>query len=99
MMWEPFLSLEDLSFLNKDDIVKITFSPISQKHFDDPNYNYYFPSYEGKVLTSNPKTLNDLYIETADKTIINCINRAGSSAFVSAYYLVAARPMRLSDST
>jgi len=85
-MWEPFLSYSDLSFLQRGDWVKITFTPHSQKHFDDPNYEFYFPTYEGKVISSVAKTMDELLIRDSNGKTLYCINRAGTSGFPNAYY-------------
>ncbi len=85
-MWEPFISYTDFSFLKRGDYVKITFSPNSQKHFSDPNYDYYFPTYEGKIISSNIKNLEDILIKDNLGKTHQCINRAGTSGFMDAYY-------------
>lgn len=85
-MWEPFISFDDFSFLKKGDIVRITFSPRSQKYFKDDDYDFFFPTYEGKVFSSNPKNIDELLLQDKDGNIFSCINRAGSSAFMSAMY-------------
>ena len=85
-MWEPFISFENFSFLKKGDLVRITFSPRSQKYFQDDNYDYFFPTYEGKVFSSFPKNIDELLLEDENGNVFSCTNRAGTSAFMSAMY-------------
>jgi len=85
-MWESIISFEDLSFLQRGDFIKISFEPHSQKHFSDPNYDYYFPTYYGKVISSNNKKLDELLVKGKDGVTFYCTNRAGTSGFVSGRY-------------
>jgi len=94
--WEPFISYSDLSFLRRGDMIKITFTPHSQKYLAYPDYDYYFPTYEGKVISSLAKTMDDLLIKDSEGRTYYCTNRAGTSGFPSAYYY---RPKRNSSSS
>lgn len=85
-MWELLQSIDDLSFLRRGDFVKISIEPHSQKHFCDPNYEYYFPSYFGKVISSNNKEMDQLLLKGKDGKTFYCINRAGTSGFITGYY-------------
>ena len=86
-MWHLFPSYTDLSFLNTGDKVKIQFTPHSQKHFADPNYDYFFPVYEGTVVSvEDSRDIDRLLIETINHKMIYCVNRAGTSGFMTAYY-------------
>ena len=84
--WEPFISYSDLSFLRRGDLIKISFTPHSQKHFASPDYDYYFPTYEGKIMSSSAKSIDDILIKDVDGKTYYCTNRAGTSGFPSAYY-------------
>ena len=86
-MWQLFPSYSDLSFLQPGDKVKIQITPHSQKHFADPNYDYFFPEYEGIVISiDNPRDMDQILIENLDHKRVYCVNRAGTSGFVTAYY-------------
>ncbi len=84
-MWQLFDSNKDISFIREGDYVDISFTPHSQKHFMDPDYDYYFPHYQGKVLKTS-KNLDELLILDLNNELVKCINRAGTSGFITAKY-------------
>ena len=85
-MWEPIYSFDNLSYLQRGDFVKITFEPVSQKHFGCHDYDFYFPTYYGKVISSNNKGLNELLVKGKDGKTFYCTDRAGTSGFVTGYF-------------
>lgn len=85
-MWLPFISITDLSFLRRGDYVDISITPHSQKYFSDPNYDFYFPNYRGKVISSTARTLDELMIKDLSGKTIYCIDRAGTSGFITGKY-------------
>ena len=86
IVWNDFISYEDISFLNIGDLIKITFTPHSQKHFLYPDYDYYFPTYEGKLISYNPKNMDEMLILTSENEKVYCVNRCGTSGFMTAYF-------------
>jgi hypothetical protein len=73
----------DIHTIKPGDIVKVSFSPNSQKHFADPNFEYYFPTYTGIVISSNHTRLEEIILEDPDtKKTFACEDRAGTSAMV-----------------
>lgn len=63
--------------------VEISFSPNSQKHFANPDFDYWFPTYTGIVISSNHTKLDEIIIEDpVTKKTFACEDRAGTSAMV-----------------
>jgi hypothetical protein len=83
-MWQP---ITDISILQTGDYIKISFSPHSQKHFMDPQYDYYFPEYSGKIISNNAKTIDELLIVDKNNKTYYCENRCGSSGFWTGYFI------------
>ena len=73
----------DIHTIKKGDKVEVSFSPNSQKHFADPDYDYYFPTYIGIVISSNHTRLDEIILENPDtKNTFACEDRAGTSGMV-----------------
>jgi len=77
--WES-ISQSEIHTLKRGDFVDISFSPHSQKHFFDPNFNFYFPNYKGKILSSHHTTLKEILIKNENGKTHTCDDRAGTSA-------------------
>jgi len=86
-MWKQFDSVTDVSFLRKGYYVYIQFTPHSQKHFMDPNYDFYFPVYYGKIIETSAD-LDNIKIITEDNQEKFCVDRAGTSGFMIARYYI-----------
>jgi len=76
-----FISTTEIHKILLGDKIEVTFSPNSQKHFADPNYDYYFPTYTGTVISSNHTVLGEIILEDPiTKNTFRCEDRAGTSA-------------------
>ena len=73
----------EINTIKQGDEVEVSFSPNSQKHFADPDYEYYFPTYTGIVISSNHTRLDEIILEDpVTKKTFACEDRAGTSAMV-----------------
>ena len=73
----------DIHTLKPGDKIEISFSPNSQKHFADPDFDYYFPTYTGTVISSNHTELGEIILEDPiTKKQFPCEDRPGTSAQV-----------------
>ena len=77
--WES-ISQSEIHTLKRGDYVDISFFPHSQKHFFDPDYDFYFPNYKGKILSSRHTTLGEILIKNENGKTHTCDDRAGTSA-------------------
>ncbi len=76
-----FISTTEVQNLRPGDQIEVTFCPNSQKHFDDPDFDYYFPTYTGTVISSNHTKLDEIILEDPlTKKTFRCEDRAGTSA-------------------
>jgi hypothetical protein len=76
-----FISTTEIDKLRLGDKIKVTFCPNSQKHFFDPDFDYYFPTYTGTVISSNHTKLDEIILEDPiTKKTFPCEDRAGTSA-------------------
>ena len=76
-----FISTTEIPKLRPGDKIEVTFCPNSQKHFDDPDFDYYFPTYTGTVISSNHTVLGEIILEDPlTKKTFPCEDRAGTSA-------------------
>lgn len=76
-----FILTTEVNKLLRGDKIEVTFCPNSQKHFDDPDFEYYFPTYTGTVISSNHTVLNEIILENPiTKKTFRCEDRAGTSA-------------------
>jgi hypothetical protein len=76
-----FISTTEVHNLRPGDQIEVTFSPNSQKHFGDPDFDYYFPTYTGTVISSNHTKLDEIILEDPlTKKTFPCEDRAGTSA-------------------
>lgn len=82
-----WISIEenDVKNLKRGDKIKVKSFPYSQKYLDMIDYDYYFPNYEGKIISSNHNSIYDLLIKVNHKTI-QFENPAGTSAIMFFYY-------------
>jgi hypothetical protein len=75
-----FISTTEVHNLRPGDQIKVTFSPNSQKHFT-ADFDYYFPTYTGTVISSNHTKLDEIILEDPlTKNTFRCEDRAGTSA-------------------
>ena len=76
-----FISTTEIHKLHPGDKIEVTFCPNSQKHFTADDYDYYFPTYTGTVISSNHIVLGEIILEDPlTKNTFKCENRAGTSA-------------------
>lgn len=76
-----FISTTEIYKLQPKDKIEVTFCPNSQKHFFDPDFDYYFPTYTGTVISSNHTKLDEIILEDPiTKKTFRCEDRAGTSA-------------------
>jgi len=76
-----FISTTEIPKLRPGDKIEVTFCPNSQKHFGDPDFDYYFPTYTGTVISSNHTVLGEIILEDpVTKKTFACEDRAGTSA-------------------
>jgi hypothetical protein len=76
-----FISTTEVHKLNRGDKIEVTFSPNSQKHFGKADFDYYFPTYIGTVISFNHTKLNEITLEDpVTKRTFRCEDRAGTSA-------------------
>ena len=76
-----FISTTEVHKLLPGDKIEVTFSPNSQKHFEKSDFDYYFPTYTGTVISSNHTVLGKIILEDPlTKKTFPCEDRAGTSA-------------------
>jgi hypothetical protein len=76
-----FISTTEIQKLRPGDQIEVTFCPNSQKHFAADDYDYYFPTYTGTVISSNHTVLGEIILEDPlTKNTFKCEDRAGTSA-------------------
>jgi hypothetical protein len=76
-----FISTTEIHKIQPGDKIEVTFCPNSQKHFFDPEFDYYFPTYNGTVISSNHTVLGEIILEDPfTKKTFPCEDRAGTSA-------------------
>lgn len=76
-----FISTTEIPKILPGDKIEVTFCPNSQKHFFDPDFDYYFPTYMGTVISSNHTVLGEIILEDPlTKKTFTCEDRAGTSA-------------------
>jgi hypothetical protein len=76
-----FISTTEVKNLRPGDQIEVTFCPNSQKHFGDRDFDYYFPTYTGTVISSNHTKLDEIILEDPlTKKKFRCEDRAGTSA-------------------
>jgi hypothetical protein len=76
-----FISTTEVQKIHPGDQIEVTFCPNSQKHFNDPDFDYYFPTYTGTVISSNHTKLDEIILEDPlTKKTFRCEDRAGTSA-------------------
>ena len=76
-----FISTTEVYNLHPGDQSEVTFSPNSQKQFGYLDFDYYFPTYTGTVISSNHTKLDEIILEDPlTKKTFRCEDRAGTSA-------------------
>jgi hypothetical protein len=76
-----FISTTEVHKILPGDKIEVTFCPNSQKHFTADDYDYYFPTYTGTVISSNHTVLGEIILEDPlTKNTFKCEDRAGTSA-------------------
>lgn len=76
-----FISTTEVRKILPGDKIEVTFCPNSQKHYADPDFDYYFPTYTGTVISSNHTVLGEIILEDPlTKNTFKCEDRAGTSA-------------------
>jgi hypothetical protein len=75
-----FISTTEVHKILPGDKIEVTFCPNSQKHFTE-DFDYYFPTYTGTVISSNHTVLGEIILEDPiTKKTFPCEDRAGTSA-------------------
>jgi hypothetical protein len=67
------------------DELEVSFSPQSQKYFllDQEEYDRWFPTYRGIVISSNHKTVDEIKLENkSTKETFACENKAGDESMI-----------------
>ena len=76
-----FISTTEIHKLHPGDKIEVTFCPNSQKHFTADDYDYYFPTYTGTVISSNHTTLDEIILKNPiTKETYACENKAGDES-------------------
>ena len=76
-----FISITEIHKLHRGDKIEVTFCPNSQKYFADPDFDYYFPTYTGTIISSNHTKFDEIILEDpVTKKTFRCEDRAGTSA-------------------
>ena len=76
-----FISTTEVHKIRPGDKIEVTFSPNSQKHFEKPDFDYYFPTYTGTVISSNHTTLDEIILKNPiTKETYACENKAGDES-------------------
>ena len=78
-----FISTTEVHNLRPGDKIEVTFCPNSQKHFADPDFDYYFPTYTGTVISSNHTTVDEIILQNPiTKETYACENKAGDESMI-----------------
>lgn len=74
------ISPYNLSQLKRGDYIKVIFHPYSQKHFYKPDFEFFFPIYFGKLMSSHHNRPEDMLIKNQNGKSFYFEDRAGTSA-------------------
>ena len=78
-----YIYTNEIQKINPGDNLEVSYSPQSQKYLllDPEEYNQYFPTYSGVVISSNHTTLDEIILQNPiTKETFACENKAGDES-------------------
>jgi hypothetical protein len=78
-----YIYTNEIQKINPGDSLEVSYSPQSQKYLllDPEEYNQYFPTYSGVVISSNHTTLDEIILQNPiTKETFACENKAGDES-------------------
>ena len=78
-----YIYTDEIQKINPGDSLEVSYSPQSQKYLllDPEEYNQYFPTYSGVVISSNHTTLDEIILQNPiTKETFACENKAGDES-------------------
>ncbi len=78
-----YIYTNEIQKINPGDSLEVSYSPQSQKYLllDPEEYNQYFPTYSGVVISSSHTTLDEIILQNPiTKETFACENKAGDES-------------------